>query len=212
SVCGCPATEGPVFPSGAVCSLRMIRRREEGWAEVSLETRESRDVVCVRAGKREDVRDCSTYLRGRPYVNQVDNFALDTNVRDQAHKRWAHSEAALISHSNTNDVFTSDRQRGPVSPSLLVVLFVHTALSLFLCIQSTSGGKHMREPGNTRRAALLDCLEPSIVLRSDSALSHFNFSEVRGTAPVFISTCGGEPWAGAPTGRNRLPFLQRTGM
>ena len=55
----------------------------------------------------------STHLRGRPYVNQVDNFALDTNVRDQAHKRWAHSEAALISHSNTNDVFTSDRQRGP---------------------------------------------------------------------------------------------------
>ncbi|KAI9538998.1 hypothetical protein NQZ68_009075 [Dissostichus eleginoides] len=55
----------------------------------------------------------STHLRGRPYVNQVDNFALDTKVRDQAHKRWAHSEAALISHSNTNDVFTSDRQRGP---------------------------------------------------------------------------------------------------
>lgn len=34
SVCGCPATKGPVFQSGAVCSLRMIRQREERWAEV----------------------------------------------------------------------------------------------------------------------------------------------------------------------------------
>lgn len=55
----------------------------------------------------------STPPWGRPYVNQTYDFALDTKVKDQAHKQWAHSEAALISHSNTNDVFTSDRQRGP---------------------------------------------------------------------------------------------------
>lgn len=36
SVCGCPATKGPVFQSGTVCSLRMIRQREERWAEVRM--------------------------------------------------------------------------------------------------------------------------------------------------------------------------------
>lgn len=55
-------------------------------------------------------------------MNQVYDFALDTKVKDQAHKHWAHSEAALISHSNTNDVFTSDRQRGP-SEFLMKALF-----------------------------------------------------------------------------------------
>lgn len=64
----------------------------------------------------------SKHLSGRPYVNQVSDFALDTKVKDQAHKHWAHSEAALISHSNTNDVFTSDRQRGP-SEFLMKALF-----------------------------------------------------------------------------------------
>ncbi|TNN64807.1 hypothetical protein EYF80_025002 [Liparis tanakae] len=34
SVCGCPATEGPVFPSDAVCSLRMIRQRGKMGGEV----------------------------------------------------------------------------------------------------------------------------------------------------------------------------------
>lgn len=46
-------------------------------------------------------------------MSQVYNFALDTKVEDHAYKHWAHSEAVLISHSSTNDVFTSDRQRGP---------------------------------------------------------------------------------------------------
>lgn len=55
-------------------------------------------------------------------MNRVYDFALDTKVKDQAHKHWAHSEAALISHSNTNDVFTSDRQRGP-SEFLMKALF-----------------------------------------------------------------------------------------
>lgn len=55
-------------------------------------------------------------------VDQLSDFALDTKVKDQAHKHWAHSEAALISHSNTNDVFTSDRQRGP-SEFLMKALF-----------------------------------------------------------------------------------------
>lgn len=36
SVCGCPATQGPVFQSGAVCSLRMIRQRQGRWAEVRM--------------------------------------------------------------------------------------------------------------------------------------------------------------------------------
>lgn len=58
----------------------------------------------------------------RPHVNQVYRVALDTKVKDQTHKHWAYSEAALISHSNTNDVFTSDRQRGP-SEFLMKALF-----------------------------------------------------------------------------------------
>lgn len=55
-------------------------------------------------------------------MNHVFDFALDTKVKDQAHKHWAHSEAALISHSETDDVFTSDRQRGP-SEFLMQTLF-----------------------------------------------------------------------------------------
>lgn len=31
----------------------------------------------------------SRHLWGRPYVNQVYDFALDTKVKDQAHKHWA---------------------------------------------------------------------------------------------------------------------------
>ena len=59
---------------------------------------------------------------GRPDVRRVHDFVLDTKVKDQAHKHWAHSEAALISHSNTNDVFTSEGQRGP-SEFLMNALF-----------------------------------------------------------------------------------------
>lgn len=76
-------------------------------------------VKCVL--KRHRFAD-SQHPWGRPCVNQVYDFDLGTKVKDQAHKHWAHSEAALISHSNTNDVFTSDRQRGP-SEFLMKALF-----------------------------------------------------------------------------------------
>lgn len=42
---------------------------------------------------------------------QVYGFALDTKVKDQAHKHRA--PAALISDCNTNDVFTCGRQKAP---------------------------------------------------------------------------------------------------
>ena len=64
----------------------------------------------------------SKHFCRRPNVNRVYDFALDTKVKDQAQRHWAHSEAALISHGNTNDVFTSDRQRGP-SEFLMKPLF-----------------------------------------------------------------------------------------
>lgn len=64
----------------------------------------------------------SKHLWGRLRVIQVNSFTLDTKVKDQANTHRAHSQAALISRSNTNDVFTSGRQRSP-SEFLMIVLF-----------------------------------------------------------------------------------------
>lgn len=64
----------------------------------------------------------SKHLWEGPRVIQVNSFTLDTKVKDQAHTHRAHSQAALISRSNTNDVFTSGRQRSP-SEFLMIVLF-----------------------------------------------------------------------------------------
>lgn len=51
--------------------------------------------------------------RGRHPASQVYDFALETKVRDQAHDSWTRSDA-LISRRDTDDVFTSGRQKAPI--------------------------------------------------------------------------------------------------
>lgn len=61
-------------------------------------------------------------------VPQVYGFALDTKVKDQAHKHRA--PAAQISDCNTNDVFTSGRQKAPCEYLMEDLLEIFNILKL----------------------------------------------------------------------------------
>lgn len=92
----------------------------------------------------------SKHLWGRPRVIQVNSFTLDTKVKDQAHTHRAHCQAALISRSNTNDVFTSGRQRSP-SEFLMIVLFeISNKLKLI----------HDFLMGSVEASEIADCFSP----------------------------------------------------